>query len=98
MKRIWAWISEPRAAQIALGLLLVIAIRSILEFFRIGGATGVELTGHQVFYIEGALAAVVFGLAVLVLHAIGRHRWATLATAGAIIVLLAWKIAVIGWR
>ncbi|CDX16031.1 conserved membrane hypothetical protein [Mesorhizobium sp. ORS 3324] len=98
MKRIWNWVSEPRAAQIALGLLLVIAIRSILEFFRIGGAVGVELTGDQVFYIEGALAAIVFGLAVLVLHAAGRHRWASLVTAAAIIVLLAWKITVIGWR
>ncbi|WP_147377600.1 hypothetical protein [Mesorhizobium waimense] len=70
-------------------------MRSILEFFRIGGATGAQLNGDQVFYIEGALAAVVAGLAVLVLHAMGRHGWATLFCAAAIIALVAWKIAVI---
>lgn len=96
VRRIWNWLSEPRAAQIALGLLLVIAVRSILEFFRIGGAAGAQLRGDEIFYIEGALAAVCAGLAVLVVHAIGRHGWATLLTAAAIAALLAWKIAVIG--
>ncbi|RWM30912.1 hypothetical protein [Mesorhizobium sp.] len=80
----------------ALGLLLVIAARSLLEFFRIGGAVGAGLTGDQVFYVEGALAAIAAGLVVLVLHSIGRDRWATLLTAAAILALLAWKIAVIG--
>lgn len=96
MRRIWNWLSDPRAAQVALGLLLVIAARSLLEFFRIGGAVGAGLTGDQVFCVEGALAAIAAGLVVLVLHSIGRHRWATLLTAAAILALLAWKIAVIG--
>ncbi|MEP6563788.1 MAG: hypothetical protein ABJB10_01530 [Mesorhizobium sp.] len=80
----------------ALGLLLVIAMRSILEFFRIGGVIGAQLSGDEVFYIQGALAAVVAGLAVLLLFALGRHRWASLFTAVAIIALLVWKIVVIG--
>ncbi|MFB9981000.1 hypothetical protein ACFFNA_15260, partial [Mesorhizobium kowhaii] len=43
MERIWSWLSKPRTAQTAVGVLLVIAMRSILEFFRIGGATGTQL-------------------------------------------------------
>jgi len=73
-------------------LLLVIAMRSILEFFRIGGGVGVQLGGEQIFYVEGALAAVAAGLPVLVLHAVGWHRWATLFAVAAIVALLAWKI------
>lgn len=96
MRRIWSWLSQPLAAQIALGLLLLIALRSITEFFRIGGAAGAQLSGDEIFYIEGALAAVCTGLAVLILHAIGRHGWAVLFTAAAIVALLAWKIAVVG--
>ncbi|MGX8012547.1 hypothetical protein ACVDG8_028060 [Mesorhizobium sp. ORM8.1] len=95
MNRIWNWLSQPRAAQGALGLLLVIAMRSILEFFRIGGVAGAQLTSDEIFYIEGALAALVAGLAVLVLHAVGRHGWATMFSAAAIVALLAWKVAVI---
>lgn len=95
MNRIWNWLSQPRAAQIALGLMLVIAMRSILEFFRMGGASGSQLSGDEIFYIEGALAAVAAGLAVLVLHVLGRHGWATLLCAAAIVALLAWKIVVI---
>ncbi|MBA1144372.1 hypothetical protein [Mesorhizobium neociceri] len=87
--------SNPRAAQAALGLLLVIAARSILEFFRIGGAIGLPLNTEQAFYIEGGLAAVIAALVVLVLHASGRHGWATLFCVAVIFALLAWKITVI---
>ncbi|MEI9430641.1 hypothetical protein [Mesorhizobium sp. Cs1299R1N3] len=48
--------------------------------------------GAQLFYVEGALAASIAALAVLVLHASGRHRWATVLAAAVIIALLAWKI------
>lgn len=89
------WLSKPRTAQTALGVLLVIVMRSILEFFRIGGATGTQLSADQLFYIEGALAAVTAALAVLVLHAFGRHGLATLSSVAAIGALLAWKIVVI---
>ncbi|PWJ94227.1 hypothetical protein C8D77_101911 [Mesorhizobium loti] len=70
-------------------------MRSILEFFRIGGATGTQLSAHQLFYIEGTLAAITAALVVLVLHAFGRHGWATLFSLATIVALLAWKIAVI---
>ncbi|MBZ9672037.1 hypothetical protein LB543_16465 [Mesorhizobium sp. ESP7-2] len=92
MKRILNWLSTARAAQAALGLLIVIAIRSILEFFRVGGASGGPVGDGQLFYVEGALAASIAALAVLVLHAFGRHRWATMLTAAVIVALLAWKI------
>ncbi|PZV39085.1 hypothetical protein [Mesorhizobium kowhaii] len=95
MERIWSWLSKPRTAQTAVGVLLVIAMRSILEFFRIGGATATQLSANQLFYIEGTLAAITAALAVLVLHAFGRHGWATLSSVAAIVALLAWKIAVI---
>ncbi|UCI21437.1 hypothetical protein FJ970_10980 [Mesorhizobium sp. B2-1-8] len=86
------WLSTARAAQAALGLLIVIAIRSILEFFRVGGASGGPVGDEQLFYVEGALAASIAALAVLVLHAFGRHRWATMLTAAVLVALLAWKI------
>ncbi|TPI32153.1 hypothetical protein FJW08_10335 [Mesorhizobium sp. B3-2-1] len=92
MKRILNWLSTARAAQAALGLLIVIAIRSILEFFHVGGASGGPVGDGQLFYVEGALAASIAALAVLVLHAFGRHRWATMLTAAVIVTLLAWKI------
>ncbi|PBB65043.1 hypothetical protein CK228_29595 [Mesorhizobium sp. WSM4312] len=95
MERILGWLSKPRTAQTALGVLLVIAMRSILEFFRIGGASGTQLSANQLFYIEGTLAAIIAAFAVLVLHAFGRHGWATLFSGAAIVALLAWKIAVI---
>ncbi len=95
LKRIWNWLSKPWVAQAALGIQLVIAMRSILEFFRIGGATGTQLSANQLFYIEGGLAAVTAALVVFVLHAFGRHGLATLSSAAAIVALLAWKIAVI---
>jgi hypothetical protein len=75
--------------------MIVIAMRSILEFFRIGGAAGAQLSRDQVFYIEGALAAVGAALAILVLHAFGRHGWATVLGGAAIVALLVWKISVI---
>ena len=95
MKRILNWLSTPRAAQAAVGLLIVIAIRSILEFFRIGGAIAVPLSKEQIFYIEGALAACVAALVVLALHAFGQHRWATLVAAAVIVAFLVWKIVAV---
>ncbi|MBZ9799260.1 hypothetical protein [Mesorhizobium sp. ES1-4] len=96
MKRILNWLSTARAAQVAFGLLIVITMRSITEFFRVGGASGGPVGGGQIFYLEGALAASIAALIVLVMHVFGRHRWATLFTAAVIVALLAWKIIVIG--
>jgi hypothetical protein len=92
LKRILNWLSTVRAAQAALGLLIVVAIRSIAEFFRIGAASGAPIGDGQVFYLKGALVASIAALAVLVLHAFGQHRWSTLLTAAVILALLAWKI------
>ena len=87
------WLSSPLAAMIAVGLLIVVAIRSIIEFFRIGGVVGTPLTGEEVFYIEGALAAACAALVVLMLVGFGRHGWAVLVAMAAILSLLVWKIA-----
>ena len=95
MKRSLTWLSMPRAAQAALGLLIVIAIRSNLEFFRLGGTTASPPGNEEVFYIEGSLAASIAALVVLALHAFGQHRWATLFAAIVIIALLAWKIVAV---
>ena len=88
------WIFSPSAAQVAIGVLIVVVIRSIAEFFRLGGSAGVPLTGEQFFYIEGALAAACAALIALALHAFGRHAAAVLFTFAAIIGLIVWKTAV----
>jgi hypothetical protein len=88
------WISSPPSAQVAIGVLIVIVIRSIGEFFLLGGSAGAPLTGEQVFYIEGALAAACAALIVLVLHALRRHAAAVVFTVAAIVGLIVWKAAI----
>jgi hypothetical protein len=88
------WIFSPRAAQVAIGVLIVVVIRSIAEFFRLGIATGAPLTGVEVFYIEGALAAACAALVALALHAFGHHAAAVVFTFAVIIGLIIWKAAV----
>jgi hypothetical protein len=88
------WIFSPPAAQVAIGVLIVIVIRSIAEFFRLGSLAGVPLTGEKIFYIEGAFAAACAALIALALHAFGRHAVAVVFTIAAIIGLIVWKAAV----
>ena len=88
-----SWIYSPPAAQIATGVLIVVVIRSIAEFFRLGISTGAPLTGEQIFCTEGALAAACTALIALVLHALGRHAVAVVFMFAAIIGLFVWKTA-----
>jgi len=87
-------LSRNRAAQIAIGVLIVIVIRSIAEFFRLRDPSMPPLAPELLLYIRGALGAAVAAFIALVLHAFGRDRSAIMVTAVAIAALLAYKISV----
>ena len=87
------WIFSPPTAQIAIGVLIVIVIRSIAEFFRLGSSADAPLPGERIFYIEGALAAACAALIALAFHAFGRHAVAVIFTIATIIGLIVWKAA-----
>lgn len=84
-----------RAAQVAIGLLIVIAIRSLAEFFRIRDPAATPIPPELLLYIYGALGAAVAALLVLILYAFGRHLTAIVVTGIAVVLLLIYKIGVI---
>lgn len=93
MGRFAQWLGSRRAAELALGFVLLATVRSVGEFFRLGGGTGATTTAEQAFYLEAAFAGGCAALLVLVLLMIGRHGWATILAAAAIVALIAWKMS-----
>jgi len=94
MGRFAQWLGSRRAAEIALGLVTLATVRSIGEFFRLGGGAGVVTTAEQAFYLEAAFAGGCAALLVLALLMLGRHGWATVLAGAAIVALVAWKMSV----
>ncbi|HHZ08893.1 MAG TPA: hypothetical protein GX405_08975 [Rhizobiales bacterium] len=91
MRRLAAWLVSRRGAEVALGLVLLATVRSIGEFFRLGGGAGATTTAEQAFYLEAAFAAGCAALLVLALLMLGRSGWATLVAGAALVALIAWK-------
>ena len=87
--------SRVRLAQIAVGLLIVVTIRSLAEFLRLYDPAAAAIGPERLMYIYGALAAAVAALLALVLYAIGRSASAVGITAATIAGLLIYKIIVI---
>lgn len=94
MHRLLQWLGSRRGAEVALGLVLLATVRSVGEFFRLGGGTGQTTTAEQGFYLEAALAAGCAALLLLALLMLGRHGWAILVAAATIVALIAWKMSV----
>jgi len=88
--------SPQRLAQISIGILLLIIIRSLGEYFRLQYAHGDALTFPQVTpYVTGALvAAAALALAILCYFA-GRHRETIVITIVTAVALPVYKVAVV---
>ena len=86
------WLATARAGQIATGVLILVVVRSLAEFFRLGGGVGNPATAEHVLYIQGALAAAVAAGAALLLHALRRDAAASGTAIAAVVGLLLWKV------
>ena len=89
--------SAPRLAQICIGVLLLVIIRSLGEFFRLQYLHGETLVVQQVTpYVAGALfAAIALALTVIAYFA-SLHRTSIAITVATVALLLVYRIAVVG--
>ena len=89
--------SEQRLAQICIGILLLVIVRSLSEFFRLQYLPGeILVIGRVTPYVAGALfAAVALALTVIAYFA-SLHRTSIAITVATIILLLVYGIAVVG--
>jgi hypothetical protein len=91
MVRPTGWMTKTRGSLIALGVLLLVVIRSIAEILRIDDpAAGVS--DRQYHYLVGVLVAASAALVVLLLHAFGRHLVAIWLSVAVVLALFAYKI------
>jgi hypothetical protein len=89
--------SEPRLAQIAIGALLLVIIRSLSEFFRLRYLHGQALDiGKLAPYVAGALFAAVALAFTVICYFTGRYRASMAITVGTIILLFVYKVAAAG--
>ena len=89
--------SEQRLAQICIGILLLVIVRSLGEFFRLQYLHGGTLVIEQVTpYVAGALfAAIALALTVIAYFA-SLHRTSIAITVATVVLLLIYRIAVVG--
>jgi hypothetical protein len=89
--------TPQRLSQIGVGLLLLIVIRSLGEFFRLQYVHGNALTIAQAeLYVGGALFTAIALAVALACHAWGRYRIVIGVVIATVVLLLAYKIAFIG--
>jgi hypothetical protein len=81
-----------RIARGAVGLLIVIVLRALGEFLRIGACGATALSPEGKLYLTGAMAAAAAALVAFALHAMDRDRVAIGVTAVSILGLLTYKI------
>ena len=88
--------SEPRLAQVSIGVLLIVVIRSLGEFFRLQYLHGEALLIGQVTpYVAGALfGAVALALTVICYFA-SLYRTSMAITATALVLLFVYKVVVV---
>jgi len=89
--------SEPRLAQICIGILLLVIVRSLGEFFRLRYLHGETLLVGQVTpYVAGALFAAIALALTLMAYFASFHRTSIAITVSTVVLLLVYKIAVVG--
>jgi hypothetical protein len=90
-------ISPQRLSQIAIGVLLLIIVRSLGEFFRLEYVEGEALAIAKVApFVGSALFTVVVLAAALVGYSWGRYRLVIGAVIATVVLLLVYKIAMLG--
>ncbi len=90
-------VTARRLAQVGLGILLLIVIRSLAEFFRLRFVLGDALTFAQATpFVAGALFAALALALAAVCHAAALHRASIAIALATIISLIVYKVAAIG--
>jgi hypothetical protein len=90
-------VTAQRLAQVGQGILLLIIIRSLAEFFRLQYLHGHSLTIAQVSpFIAGALVAALALAVAAACHAAAFHRVSIATTVATVVGLLVYKIAAVG--
>jgi hypothetical protein len=86
-----------RLSQIGIGILLLIIIRTLGEVFRLSYVNGDALAVAQLKpYVGSALFASIVLAAALICHAWGRYRIVVGLAIATVVLLLTYKIVVIG--
>jgi VanZ family protein len=85
-------ISTRRLAQVAIGLLIVVVIRTLSEILRLYNPAIIGSNADLRVYVIGSLAAAVAALATHIFHALGHDRLVLLVTSITIIALLIYKM------
>lgn len=89
--------SNVRLAQVAIGVLLLVIVRSLGEYFRLQYLHGDALLVDQVTpFVAGALFATVTLALTMVCYVFRFYRIAICLTAATLIVLATYKVAVVG--
>ncbi len=90
-------VTARRLAQVGLGILLLIVIRSLAEFFRLRFVHGDALTIAQVTpFVAGALFAALALALAAVCHAAALHRASIAVVVATVIALFVYKAMVGG--
>ncbi len=89
-------LTPERLSQIGIGVLLLIVIRSLGEFFRLHYVHGDALTITQTEpYVGSALFTAIVLAVALACHASGRYRIVIGVVMATVVLLLAYKVAVV---
>jgi hypothetical protein len=94
----WSAMTRPsalRLAQISIGLLLLVIVRSLGEYFRLQYLLGDALTIVQVTpYVAGALFAAIALAVNVACYFAGLYRVSIAVTAATLVLLFVYKVAV----
>jgi hypothetical protein len=89
--------SELRLAQVCIGVLLLVIIRSLGEFFRLQYMHGEALVIEQVApYVAGALFATIALALTVICYFANLYRISMAITGTTLILLLVYKVAIVG--
>ena len=92
-----ARISARRLSEVAICVLFLALVRTLAEYHRLRYVRGATLTlGDVGPYITGGLIASIGAWAAIVTYFVGRYKLATGIVAAVIIVMLAYKLVVLG--
>jgi len=88
---------ELKLAQVSIGVLLLVIVRSLSEFFRLHYVYGEALVIGQVSpYIAGALFAAVALAMTIICYFASLYRTSMAITATSLILLFIYKVVVVG--
>jgi hypothetical protein len=91
-------VTRERWAQIGITAQFLIVVRTLGEFFRLIHVHGTSFSAAVAApYIGGALIGACFCWAGVILYFFRRYTLSAWVTLAAVVVLLVYKIAVIGW-